>query len=175
MRIGLLSDVAELDALAAGRRRSTRAFASSPRLRVSPARTGTGRASGLWIGLDNATGREDLIKAVLEGVAFRMAEVLEALAAGGEPQGLLSVDGGLTRSRYFLEFFASVAGRPIVVPANPELTAYGAGLLAARGSIPAKAGPQVTIDPEPRDVTAWRERFTAARIRSSGWRNEASA
>ena len=81
-----------------------------------------------------------------------MAEVLEALAAGGEPQGLLSVDGGLTRSRYFLQFFASVAGRPIVVPANPELTAYGAGLLAARGSIPAKAGPQVTIDPEPRDV-----------------------
>ena len=174
MRIGLLSDVAELDALPPGP-------AIDKGLCFVPALAGLAcphwdrTASGLWIGLDNATGREDLIKAVLEGVAFRMAEVLEALAAGGEPQGLLSVDGGLTRSRYFLEFFASVADRPIVVPANPELTAYGAGLLAARGSIPAKAGPQVTIDPEPRDVTAWRERFTAARIRSSGWRNEVSA
>jgi glycerol kinase len=170
-RIGLLGDVAELDALPPGP-------AIDKGLCFVPALAGLAcphwdrTAAGLWIGLDTATGREDLIKAVLEGVAFRMAEVLEALAAGGEPQGLLSVDGGLTRSRYFLEFFASVASRPINVPANPELTAYGAGLLAARGSIPAKTGPQVTIDPETRNVTAWRERFTAARLRSSGWRNE---
>jgi glycerol kinase len=168
-RIGLLSDVAELDALPAG-------TAVEKGVCFVPALAGLAcphwdrTASGLWIGLDSGTGREDMIKAVLEGVAFRMVEVLEALSAGGEPQGLLSVDGGLTRSRYFLQFFASVAGRPVVVPANPELTAYGAGLLAARGRIPASLGSRITVEPESHDVAPWRERFTEARVRSSGWR-----
>jgi glycerol kinase len=168
-RIGLLDDVAELDSLPPG-------TAVDKGLCFVPALAGLAcphwdrTASGLWIGLDNATGREDLIKAVLEGVAFRMAEVLDALAASSEPQGLLSVDGGLTRSRYFMQFFATVAGRPIVVPDNPDLTAYGAGLLAARGRIPANLGSLATVEPQTRDVGAGRERFTAARLRSSNWR-----
>jgi glycerol kinase len=100
-----------------------------------------------------------------------MAEVLDALAAGGEQQGLLSVDGGLTRSRYFFQFFATVAGRPIVVPNNPELTAYGAGLLAVRGRIPINLGSLTTVEPQAHDAGVWRERFTAARLRSSNWRS----
>jgi glycerol kinase len=173
-RIGLLDDVGELENL-------TPVTAVERGVCFVPALAGLAcphwdrTAAGLWIGLDNATGREDLIKAVLEGVAFRMAEVLDALAAGGEPQGLLSVDGGLTRSRYFLQFFANVASRRIVVPANPELTAYGAGLLAARGRVAPNLGSQVAIDPGTVDAARWRERFTQARIRSSGWRSGASA
>ena len=173
-RIGLLNDVAELDALPAGP-------AIEKGICFVPALAGLAcphwdrTASGLWLGIDNATGREDLIKAVLEGIAFRMAEVLDALAAGGEPQGLISVDGGLTGSRYFLQFFANVAKRPIAVPGNPDLTAYGAGLLAARGSIPANLGLEVTVEPQPGNAGAWRDRFTDARLRSSGWRRDEAA
>lgn len=40
-----------------------------------------------------------------------------------------SVDGGLTRSPYFLQFFTDIAGREIVDAGELELTALGAGLL----------------------------------------------
>ena len=170
MRIGLLSSPAELDALA-----GTPAAASG--LYFVPALAGLAcphwdrTAAGLWIGLDNATSREDLIKAVLEGIAIRTVEVIEALGGEGAQSGMLSVDGGLARSRYFIQFFATAAGRQIVVHANNELTAFGAALLAANDTIPINDSEKETIAPATSgDPIEWRERFSAARSRASGWR-----
>jgi glycerol kinase len=170
IRIGLLSSPAGLDAL-------TGTPAAAKGLYFVPALAGLAcphwdrTATGLWIGLDSATDREDLIKAVLEGIAIRTVEVLEALGGDDNRSGVLSADGGLTRSRYFMQFFAAAAGRPIVVPANDELTAFGAAMLAANDTIPINEDQKETIEPAtPGDMAEWRERFSVARSRASGWR-----
>ena len=171
MRIGLLGDPAELESLG-GEPAISRGLCFVPALAGLACPHWDRSAAGLWIGIDNATGRDDLVKAVLEGVALRMCEVLDTLVAGGEPQGILSADGGLTRSRYFREFLATAAQRQIIVPPNPELTAYGAALLATRGHIEPQLGERTRIEPRAADVTAWRQRFTAARQRAAGWRDK---
>jgi glycerol kinase len=135
--------------------------------------------------MDSATGRSDLVKAVLEGVALRTVEVLDAFGPVLGSGGVLSVDGGLTRSPYFLKFFTDVAERSVVDAGERELTALGVALLAhaaAKGSDPelftdpsAKALPVVEATAKREDVAAWKARFAAARERASGWRSSASS
>lgn len=179
-RIGLLADVAELNQLT-----GPPAIASG--LAFVPALAGLGcphwdrTAAGLWIGMDSATGKDDLVKAVLEGVALRTAEVLDAFGPVLGSEGVLSVDGGLTRSPYFLKFFTDVAERRVVDAGERELTALGAALLAlaaASGSDPEKladpsgrAPPIVEPSAKHSDVAAWKARFAEARERASGWRS----
>lgn len=168
VRLGLLEDPSELSALSG-------APAVSKGVCFVPALSGLAcphwdrTATGLWIGLDSATERADLVKAVLEGIAFRTAEVLEALG-GSASTGVLSVDGGLAGSRYFLDFFANVAHRTVVVPANTELTAFGAAMLASRDTIPRTVLGATIAEPTSGGPEKWRELFNAARERSSGWR-----
>ena len=163
LRLRLLDDLGQLDALAGPPAAASGVF-------FVPALSGLAcphwdrSATGLWIGLDAATGREQLVKAVLEGVAFRVAEVLDAL--GTEARGVLSIDGGLTRSGYFRGFLASVLGRELFLPATDEVTALGAARLAARAG---GAPPGMRIAPDAGDPR-WREAFAEARRRSTGWR-----
>jgi glycerol kinase len=134
-------------------------------------------ATGLFIGIDGSTGREDMVKAVLEGVAFRIAEVLDAI--GAKPGLPISADGGLMRSRYFASFLASVARRPLIDRSDIEVTALGMAALAmasARGTdpgampVPGQAAAAM-IDPRPGfPADELRGRFALARDRSSGWR-----
>ncbi len=170
MRIGLVSDLAELDDLA-GEPAVDKKLCFVPALAGLACPHWDRTAAGAWIGLDSASDRQDLIKAVLEGIAFRMCEVLDALGNDGSPRGILSVDGGLARSRYFLDFFATVAQRQLALPPNTELTAFGAALLAGHGAIAPSAEPVELIDPQAIDAAVWRDRFTTARQRSSGWRS----
>ncbi len=83
-------------------------------------------ARGGWIGLDLSTSRDDLVRAVLEGIAFRAAEVVAAFErTAGHSAARVSVDGGLSQSRYFGTFLASALGRGIEVSEHPDLTAWG--------------------------------------------------
>ena len=169
IRIGLLTDAADLDKLG-GEPAVAKGLCFVPALAGLACPHWDRTAAGLWIGLDNATGRDDLVKAVLEGIALRMCEVLDTLANGGDARGMLSVDGGLTRSRYFLDFLATVLQRPIVVPANSELTAYGAALLASGGTIEPTSDDGIKFEPASVDGSPWRQQFAAALDRSRGWR-----
>lgn len=172
IRIGLLESVGQLANL-------TGAPAVSKGVCFVPALAGLAcphwdrTATGLWIGFDSGTEREDLIKAVLEGIAFRTVEVIEALDTD-RSGGILSVDGGLTRSRYFLDFFSMIAGRGVAVPASDELTALGAAMLASGDSVRTRQERGELIGSAGADEThAWRDCFAAARQRTSGWRKTA--
>lgn len=70
-------------------------------------------AAGLWIGLGLETDRRDLCQAVLEGIALRTAEVVCAMDGEVGIGARLSIDGGLSRSRYFVQFLANALGREI--------------------------------------------------------------
>lgn len=93
-----------------------------------------------FTGLDRAHGRDDLVRAVLEGVAFSFKDCFDVLTVPlNQPRRLLAVGGG-TRSRYWLSLIATVLGVPIAVPADGDFgAAYGAarlGLSAAEGIDP---------------------------------------
>ncbi len=70
-------------------------------------------AAGVIFGLDGTATRADLGRAVLEGVAFALADGLRALEAGGGPIESLSVIGGGARSKLWGRILASALGRPL--------------------------------------------------------------
>jgi glycerol kinase len=90
---------------------------------------------GAWLGLDLATTRAHLARAVLEGIASNVARIVQAMA---EDAGLtitaLRADGGLTNSQTMMQLQADLLGFPIEVVMNKEATASGVCGLAARAS-----------------------------------------
>ena len=68
--------------------------------------------------------------------AIRTVEVLESARCRQQPPWHAVGGPGLTRSRYFMRFLAAAAERQIVIPANDELTAFGAAMLAATTPCP---------------------------------------
>lgn len=116
------------------------------------------------MGLSLDTSRLSMAQAVLEGVAFRMAEVMEAMSLPRSASVPVSIDGGMSRNSWFCQFLADVLGRSIRISGEPELTALGCAQLAARGA-GAEIGWRLTGRIlEPRPVPAdWHETFRAAR------------
>lgn len=92
---------------------------------------------GSFTGLGTETGREDLTRAVLEGVAFGLRDSFEALKATGARLDSLIAIGGGTGSRYWLKLIATVLGVPLRLPAGGE---FGAALGAARLGLCAATG-----------------------------------
>jgi xylulokinase len=92
---------------------------------------------GAFTGLGADTSREDLTRAVLEGVAFGLRDSFEALKATGATLESLIAIGGGTGSRYWLKLIATVLGVPLRLPAGGE---FGAALGAARLGICAATG-----------------------------------
>lgn len=87
-----------------------------------------------WFGLTAAHGRSHLARALLEGNAFALRDVLDAMGmAGLEPSELVCVGGG-ARGDLLLEIRADVTDLPVTRPMDVETTARGAAMLAAAGS-----------------------------------------
>ena len=120
-----------------------------------------------------STSRADLCQALLEGIALRTAEVVAAIGERVALGATLSVDGGLARSSYFVQFLADVTGRTIVRPGFDELTAFGCAALAAAGLGITLARPehgQAVFEPRCPDAAAWRSSFADAVSRATRWR-----
>jgi glycerol kinase len=105
-----------------------------------PALTGLGAphwdpaARGTIFGLTRASGVADLARATIEGVAFQVADLIEAVNAD-LPNALsdIRVDGGMARSDPFLQFQADLLGLTLRRSPQAESTALGAALLAGLG------------------------------------------
>jgi xylulokinase len=86
---------------------------------------------GAFLRLDNDTDRARLAQAVLEGVAFALADGLDALEAAGTKIGELAVIGGGARSTYWGSIISAVLDRPLVYLGGGEVgPALGAARLA---------------------------------------------
>lgn len=121
-------------------------------------------ARGAWMGMSLDTQPVDLAQAVLEGVAFRTAEVMEAMAGSTAISGPVSIDGGMSRNPWFCRFLADILGRPLRISDEPELTALGCGQLAAAGAGQAIDRPVTGRILEPGPVPAiWYDMFRRAR------------
>ena len=94
-------------------------------------------ARGSWYGLTPAHGRAHMCRALLEGSAYALRDVVEAISASGlAPQRIVCVAGG-ARSALVRQMRADVTGLPVGWSADVETTSRGAAMLAAAGGRPA--------------------------------------
>jgi glycerol kinase len=108
-----------------------------PSLVVVPAFVGLGapywvpEARGAVFGVTRNTSSADVARAVLEGVALQVADLLEAAHNDTtKPLHSLRVDGGMARNAWFLQCQADLLGMTVVQTPHSEATALGAALLA---------------------------------------------
>ncbi len=91
------------------------------------------RARGGFIGIGRETGRAELARAVLEGVAFSLLHAFRALGGSGAHAHEVTLVGGGAGSELWCRIIASVFECPVAVPEKPEDAGLrGAAILAGR-------------------------------------------
>jgi xylulokinase len=88
-------------------------------------------AKGVFFGMTNETRRADLANATLEGVGLALLDGMDALHDAGLVPDDITVIGGGSRSAYWTQMLADIAGRPLTVRTGGEVgPALGAARLA---------------------------------------------
>lgn len=128
------------------------------------------QAAPLFIGMDHATDRRDLVRAVLEGIAMLTVGLIEAAAKVGKLGASISIDGGLSQSAYFAQFLASASNRSITVAPMHELTALGLAELCGVDVSGARTAAR-TFRPDDKVGADDHLRFARAIERARGWRH----
>jgi glycerol kinase len=92
-------------------------------------------ARGLICGIDRGTTKAHLARAALEGVAFEIYDLAQAMAQDiGQPMPMFRVDGGASANDLLMQFQADLLQTPIERPRMIETTALGAAFLAGLGT-----------------------------------------
>jgi glycerol kinase len=131
--LGLIQSSSEIETLAAQ-------VNDSEGVMFVPALTGLGApywdpdARGLFSGLTRGTTRAHMARAVLEGIAFQIADILTAMQKdlGRNLEGL-NVDGGASANNLLMQFQADVLSVPLKRPKYLETTSLGAIFAAGMG------------------------------------------
>jgi xylulokinase len=125
-------------------------------------------ARGGLLGLTASHTRAHLARAVLEGTAFAMRDVVDRLAALGVRTDRLRIMGGGAKSRLWCEIRSAVTRRPAEILTSSDASALGAALLAlvAAGKSPDIATASAALPLELTTVEAHPdERYDAAYAR----------
>lgn len=89
-------------------------------------------ASASFLGLRGWQGRPEMLRALIEGVAFNHRVHVDALRGAFDVQGA-RLTGGISRNPVFCQIFADALGLPITVTDTEEAAAWGAALCAGSG------------------------------------------
>lgn len=93
-----------------------------------------GKARGVFHGLSMAHGTGHLGRAVFEGCAFGLRDIVDRFVELGLGDGEIRVVGGGSKSDLLLQMKADVTGKPVRRVIHPEATAIGATMIAAVAS-----------------------------------------
>ena len=92
------------------------------------------RSLGAFLGLNDTTKKEDMVRAVVEGLDYAFLDMLKALELGaGQKAEKITAIGGGARNEFWMQNKADVSGRLVVTPEIEEATALGAAMLAGVG------------------------------------------
>ena len=187
--LGILADAAESHAVASQ-------CANAEGVVYVPALMGLGTphwdygARGTLLGLTRGSGRPQIVRAVLEGVAHRGADLVEAAEAdGGHTIPVLRTDGGMSRNGTFVQALADASGKTVEVSRHTEATTVGAGYLAGMAvgmwndpsDLEALWQPAAVVHPRPGFEPDGADRVAARRVwneavdRAKGWIPDLSA
>ncbi|NLE46759.1 MAG: glycerol kinase, partial [Sandaracinaceae bacterium] len=177
--LGILRESAEIERLA-------REVEDAGGVLFVPSLTGLGaphwdpEARGLITGVTRGTTRAHLCRATLDGIAFQIADLGNAMAAdSGHRIQRLRVDGGASANDLLMEIQADLLGVPIDRPKNLETTALGAAFLAGLAvgvfsdldslqkayAIDRQFSPRIRTAEREARLIAWRDAVTRARTR----------
>ena len=138
-------------------------------------------ARGTLLGITRGTARPHIVRAVLEGVAQRGADLVDAAeATTGLTIPSLRVDGGMSANPTFTQALADATQRTVEISPVLEATTLGAAFLAGLSvgtwngwdDITATWKPLRTVEPV---GDAHRERWASAIERASGWHADLSS
>jgi glycerol kinase len=131
-------------------------------------------------GISRGTTRAHIVRAVLEGIAYRTREALDALLndAQAERPERLRVDGGVAANDVFLQYLADVLGSPVERPETVQATALGVAYFAGMGAGVWKSiddvrhawrsggvfTPRLAADQREASFHAWQQAVGAARL-----------
>lgn len=142
-------------------------------------------ARGTLLGLTRGTERRHVVRAVLEGVAQRGADLVDAAIADTIADiESIRIDGGMSRNPTFVQALATATGRDIEVAPVVESTTIGAAFLAGLGigtwsdlgDIESLWSPAQVVAPDASvDRDALRLTWSDALNRASGWFPDLSA
>ena len=128
--MGLISSAEESDSLASR-------VTSTDGVVYVPALLGLGTphwdygARGAVFGITRGTTKAHIVRAVLEGIAHRGTDLVEASERdSGLSIDEIRIDGGMSKNSTFVQCLADASGRPIRVSPIAEATTLGAGFLA---------------------------------------------
>ncbi len=131
--LGIISSAEEIEALA-------QSVDDSGGVTFVPALAGLGAphwrpdARGVFTGITGGTTKAHIARAVLEGIALQIADILGAMESdSGIALRELKVDGGAARNNLLMQFQADVLKTDCVRPKVLETTALGAAFLAGLG------------------------------------------
>jgi glycerol kinase len=143
-------------------------------------------ARGTFVGITRGTGRPEMVRAVLEGVAHRGADLLESAEADTAMTiETLRVDGGMSANPTFVGALADAVGRPVEISPVTEATTLGAAYLAGialgvwadEAEVAAAWRPSAVVEPLTTEIkrASTRARWLAARARALATVPELSA
>ena len=131
--LGIIQSASEIESLAAS-------VSDTGGVVVVPALAGLGaphwrpEARGVITGLSRGTTKAHLARAVLEGIALQIADLLFAMQKdSGLPIRSLKVDGGASANDLLMQFQADILRTETIRPKLVETTALGAAMLAGLG------------------------------------------
>ncbi len=88
-------------------------------------------ARGAIVGLSRGSGRDQIVTATLQAVAYQTRDLIDAMTDDGISPSVIRVDGGMVANDWFLQFLADILDVRVERPANVESTVLGAAYLAA--------------------------------------------
>ncbi len=88
-------------------------------------------ARGAILGLTRGSGRDEIVTATLQSVAYQTHDLIQAMADDGIAPSVIRVDGGMVANDWFLQFLADILNVTVERPVNVESTVLGAAYLAA--------------------------------------------
>ncbi|WP_127587615.1 gluconokinase [Paenibacillus koleovorans] len=122
-------------------------------------------ARGTFFGMSLFHEKKHMIRAVMEGVMYRIHSVVTALEEAGGPTREIRASGGFARSSFWLGMMADVLGTTVTVPPSIESSGLGAaqlGLLAVGetrdfSSIHEWVQGGARFEPNPANTSVYRE------------------
>jgi glycerol kinase len=138
-------------------------------------------ARGSLFGITRGTSRSHIVRAVLEGIAHRGTDLIEAAETdSGLSTTTVRIDGGMSKNPTFVQALANASQRTIEVSPVTEATTLGAAFLAGVAAGTWKSLSEAVSTWSPATVVAPnkaldRAQWNEALNRSSGWIPELSA
>ncbi len=90
-------------------------------------------ARGTICGLTRGAGRNHIVRAALESIAYQTNDLIIAMQNDANiAVTSLKADGGAARNKFLMQFQANISNVDVICPQNAEATALGAALLAGK-------------------------------------------